>query len=129
MLINQLALGQSKHDRRHQRQEGHLVFLDQLEEFLHVKPRHTHHGCATCQSKLHDHDHAVDMKKRQHCQNGLILAHSFFCLETLDLTEIGHQIVVGEHYTLGQACRTAGIRQDNQIVTGIDIDTRRVISG
>ena len=127
VLGHERMLHQTEHDGRHQRQDRDPVLLDELEELLEVEARHHDDGAAIGEPEHHDHDHAVDVKERQHRHDDVPLAEAVEVAHALALAEIRHQVVVRQHHALGQARGAARVRQHDDVVARVDGDRGRLV--
>ena len=100
-------LGEGQHDGRHQIQVLGFVLLDQPEERLKIESRQRHHCLAHREHGVEQHMKSVDVKERQHGDDGfwLVVQVGFALLY------VGDEIAVAEHNSFGQPGSAAGIRQ------------------
>jgi hypothetical protein len=116
-------LGQRQHDRRDDERARDPVVLNHAQELRQLKPRHRHDRGPALQHRVHEAHEPVDVKERQHREDAITLA----CMEqTGVLADVRDQVAVGEHHALGQPRGTAGIREGDDIVGGVDRDPGRL---
>ena len=92
----------------------------QAQEFFHIESRDDHGRTTLVQAKVHDHDHAVDVEKRQHCDQRVLFRHLAAVGRGGCLKKISDQVGVRQHHTFGQAGRATRIRQYDDVLAWID---------
>ena len=123
VLVQLRVVGQPQQRRRHHEEVAHLVLLDQLQRPVGVESGHDQAGSAADQGGVEEHHQPIDVIEGQKGEEDGVFADQ---PGPQHLTEVGGQVVVGEHHALGQPRRPAGVGEHRQVLLRVDVDGLRL---
>ena len=116
-------LAKRQHDGRDDVGERHPVLLHRLQALFQVESRHRHDRRAEVEAKVHDDDHAVDVKEGKHAEHDVAVAD---VQDARRLQHVRHQVAVREHHAFRQARGAARVGKHDHLRARVDRDGGRI---
>ena len=118
-VVDDRCVGETEDDRRHGEEPGDLQLLHRGERLDHVEAGHRDRGDAVGEQTVHQDLHAVDVEERQRGERDFVVA----VLEGVAaLLDVGDQVAMREHHTLGEPGRAGRVRQHHGVRGRVDRD-------
>src|SRR5438270_4938841 len=109
---------QGVHCGRNQGEDSDLLSFDESTKTLGIEARHQHQARAHNERWVQNHIQSVNVVHRQEIKDDVALAKSSEFAWSKKLIDVGDQILVGQHYALGQSGRAARIWKRRQLFRG-----------